>query len=144
MFWRLLRKQTASVNVSCWEENHSHQTPQQQKKSLVAGDTFKDLTSLHAHIQQLQWEHLPNESWSEQPRNNRIHLVHSTTSADSLFRLDYPIVTSPKPTILTNKPTESFLSFVFCCRQADRVRGVDYISLFFWVIIQAHITYCIA
>lgn len=27
---------------------------------LEAGDTFKGLTSLHAHIR-LQWEHLPNE-----------------------------------------------------------------------------------
>lgn len=47
------------------------------------------------------------ESQPEQQRNNCINLVYSSTSADSLFILNYPFVTSPISPIVANKSAES-------------------------------------
>lgn len=47
------------------------------------------------------------ESQPEQQRNNCINLVYSSTSADSLFILNYSFVTSPISPIVANKSAES-------------------------------------
>lgn len=90
-----------------------------KKITCLSGDTFKGPTSLHAHIQRLQWEHQMRESQSEQLRNNCINLVYSTTSVDSLFILDYPIVTSPNLRFSLTSPLSLSLEglqiiFEFC------------------------------